>query len=356
MFEGLDKIDWEALGCPDMLEWLHDLTSPHEEVVDEAFEQIKFCAIFEMRPAAPYLAPFLIELLTHEKTHDLEAILDLLGTLAHEANAYQVPDVLAGVEQGFNVYLALLEDPVLVGATIDLLIGLKNHTHVIAPEFLTLLQQKTHPQWETALIGALGRILEDNQRICDKSEYLDYIQTAMETASDWCVQRFAAEALVILLKEHAPAQVETILLRSVSGPRPHSDQKTGLWGERRIMPLLSKLGVDRAIPALLKAFSFLTDANRVYEALPILINMGFNDGNVLNYGESRSSRVTPERIEFHRWHVTDMYPGVTLPLNDAQKAIITAIVEKDLVWDYQTNIFALHGLPSTREELRVLVG
>jgi hypothetical protein len=364
MLEGVTNIDWEALDFPQMPQLLYQLTSQEEAVREAAYDQLYDKGMPELHKAAPYVIPFLIELLTIESVEQKNIILLLLMQMASEATGAfeQVPptrpftlSVLHQLSLGISVYLKFADQPETADHTILLLGYFPDHLREIAPTLRTLIEENTSPSLTVLAINAVAQLLIRSNTLSpqERSDYQSLFERHL-AATDPATRVVAAYALIQWLKSMSPLNIERQLIDEVV--QPDSDAHRFQWSMAEI---LTNLGVDRGVYALLYFMPMVGEITQLYDIIHALLDLAFNGGKITRHGKSYRYASTKRKpiigIYFSKNHTTTDQHEVVHMVSDLQRLVLRHLFETKLIWRIHSNIWDLYGLPDSAAGMRRLV-
>jgi hypothetical protein len=356
MLDQVDNINWQSLGYPAMATWLRNISSHDPSVRKQAIDSLYDNQVTAISAASRYVIPFLLELLTDENLLEKKDVINLIMRLASECAG--LPDdnlaksIQSEIEKGADLYLAFLENPETRGITFELLGYLKGRINQIISILLPMLNQK-----ENKFIAAytINNLLSKIEIISDENKQ-EYIAIFLPLLADEnvYVRIAAAMALSKLMKNKTPAEVDSILGQAVSLTYT---EKSHNHRVDKLIEALVGLGQERAIHILTNVLPKLDNSHLIFKVLPPLLNLGFNNGIIVKYYQGyRKEDNRLNEIVFSTLLKVNAPPSHNLELNKTQRRILEAALDNDEIWVLKTNIFQLHGLPNSREDLRKLLG
>lgn len=383
----MNIIDWSNLNAPDVPGWLIGLMSTNEEKqLQSKFHLERFlrqhalalniaASAFNkvLQTDAPVLVTeLLVEMLATETPAKPMYIVELLGVVS----SYQLEPSLKQVQRAralkiyeivskkFDLYLEMLEYP-----------DADTRTAII-----NLLESITEKRLQVA--NALIHHIKANQ-IIDEIEILSAIDLIFDVvvSNDIDDDKLRLEFVVVLnayvahreipksILAHAACYLILLqgkqvsqsiidmlmdILKITNFTNPSEDiLLDNLW----VKALLST-GIDRTTQSLLNILNYQSDVYMIIEVSAILLNLHFGDYDfqylhiliwgieeadihaIVSFGQNQSSLIGSERQQ---------------KFSDLQKDILTKLIQKDLLWEIQTNLFELFGLPASRTKLKELV-
>ena len=113
---------------------------------------------------------------------------------------------------------------------------------------------------------------------------------------------------------------------------------------------LSSLGLEHGIAALTRALTATQDPEAAHTVAESLLDLAFDGKRVKPYG-TLYSRGEDGRRKIQFWDRRLPQVGeVTRP----QRTVLEALVAHDPLWDIDSDLLALYGLPTSRGALREL--
>jgi hypothetical protein len=108
--------------------------------------------------------------------------------------------------------------------------------------------------------------------------------------------------------------------------------------------------------ALLEALRLLHDPQDAERASSALLDRLFNAGQSTAGGMSYSRDKQTGRRKLSYWGAPRPPVRQAHELTAAQRQALAALVDHDPLWEHQSNLLELYGLPAEREALRALLG
>ncbi|MCB9454002.1 MAG: hypothetical protein H6672_21420 [Anaerolineaceae bacterium] len=354
MLDQINNVDWESLGYPHMATWLLNLTSDDSSIRKEYFDRLYDSRVNTITKVSPYLIPFLLELLTEEKIQSKDELLNLLMQIASEA--YYHPNdataqlTLNKVEEGTHVYLAFLEDSENSSIAFELLGYLKGRLDQIASILLPMLNREEYK----AVVAYTFYNLIRGGEVKNSQKYIDIFSILLSPNEDKYVRIAAAMGLSKLMGAQAPPEVDKILMEALT--HVHIETRAYASSIYRLTQSSIELGVERAINILIEVISDEDKLISLFQILPTLLNLGFNGGVLVKYFKRlRKNNNILNEIIFTPLSETDTIQIPHPTLNPIQHRILQTLLDNNTVWELKTNIFQLHGLPSSKKELKILL-
>lgn len=350
MLDYPDDNKWESLGYPDMGTWLDNLRSENVSVQKQALDELYNTHITEISKVSLYLVPSLIELLKNDK---IQVKCDLINLLMHIADSIGPHRalgnvVLSRIEDETDLYLTFLESEETRYNAFELLGYLSGRFEQIASKLLPMIEPDSD---KIASSYTLYHLLNITENIDEhlKQECITRFLELFRSAEDYYVRGTAMMALSRLMGDKAPAEVDELFEKMLTKA---STEKRGGFGVVSLVKALLQLGTVRATKILINSLPNIDD---LYNLLPIFLNLGFNKGKVIQYSNSRIRMETGIQTIWKPLSPMDIQPIIREELNSTQRQILHVIINHDNVWASTSNIFQLHGLPSSREALQKLL-
>ena len=406
MLEGLDSVEWHHLShaygpATDVPDLLRALQSPDEEIREEAHTQlyISICHQGTVYEATAYAVPFLIELLSCCSVRDMSGILSLLTGIAkgssyldahkslmsfeEERNAPEFEAELAeelawvrrshkAVGEGIPLYLNLLHHPDsnIRMTALRLLSLFKEQAQHIVPKLQELLDSEPDDRVKATAMLSLAAVIE-----YESQEFT--LLSALLSAEQSALLRFvAALAVARCAKEQTPPDVLRSLVNAVEEAEIIDQLYSRLpWGGlvvSHVDKALVNTGTVLGIPSLIDMLSKLGPSVHARDTVVVvicLLDLAFYGHKILDTHWA-SGRGKDGRYKMECWS----YPGkprhsdkqqeipnapakekLVKPFTEAQRAALTAVVNYEPLWEIDTNLFEVYGLPNSREALRNLL-
>jgi hypothetical protein len=413
MLAGVDNVNWRALRhayglAEDVPSLLRLLLSDDPDVRADAFEQL-FSNIWHqgtVYEASAYAVPFLLRMLSDERTPDRPGVLTLLSSLAtgssylavHHREGDDVFDLRRSlarkgedfdtalrtelgwvsaaneaVTKGVDLFFDLLEDAdedvdlqQQALATIAVLPGRRAES---VARLGALLPATTDLRLRTGITRALHDLMDDSR--ASQQVFADLLRGDTPEA----IRLIAAVALLTRARERAPDQAVTVVLdalRELGALRHHVDAPDEeriawqalrrrfyvAWGADPIefsLGGLVALGGAAACTALLQAVQLLHDPEDAEYAARRLLALVFHDDRTRSAGMASSRDKQTKRRKIDYFGMTPLPPRRAHELTEEQYRVLTALVAHDPLWEHQSNLLGLYGLPTDRHALRRLL-
>lgn len=296
MLEGLEDIDWEKLSCPEMPRWIRGLASLDAEVCEDASDNIYGHSCQYLSDISPYMIPFLIELLSYPQTRQKETILLLIMQLTSDAYIYRSDDksseltkrVLNEAAKGIEIYPQFLnpQDFGITHIILWLLRCLDHKADYTVPIILSMLAKTFDDKVQIEIAETLGALIGNTSNNAYRSKYFAEMSRLMSPQAKETVRIAAAVSVINVLKKDVPQNVIDVILEVFSD----SDFDAKFTWIRHLVMSISQLEFAKAVPILIKILTRLTDTGDVFTLIPILLNLGFNDGEIVSYSLSSTLR------------------------------------------------------------------
>lgn len=353
----IPAVDWNELGFPMMPTWIRNLASGDADLRKQTLDSLYDSRITEITTATLYVIPCLIELLKDENVQGKEDILNLLTLLADEASSIGDDDisrlVLNRIEEAYELYFSFLEKPKTSSVTFDLLGYLHGQFDQIAPRLLLMLKQA---EIKAPLAYTMYHLLESKHLSNpDRETYIANFTSLLSSTETDYVRLAAAMVLSLLLQENAPNQVDSILGNALSSVK--TEKRAYASSFNALSKAVIHLGTERAVNVLVSVVTQENDFVVSMRILPLLLNLGFNDGNTVRFSETfhKTGDNVLREIDFSLYPEEKLSRSSIYSLNPLQRQIISALLNNSAIWSVKTNIFELHGLPSSKDGLRKLL-
>jgi len=413
VLDGVEQVPWDALhhaygSASDVPNLLRLLLSDDPDVRNDAFERL-YSNIWHqgtVYEASAYAAPFLLRMLADARIPDRLGVLQLLSSLAtgssylavhhREGDVHSdwrkrltekgenfdtrlrtelgwVRAANAAVAEGVDLFFSLLEDvdadAELRQQTLATIAMLPGRAGVSVPRLRALLPVTTDPPLRTGITRALHDLMDDSR--ASQRIFSDLLRGDEPKA----VQLIAAVALLTRARERAPTQTVTVVLdalRELGALRHQFDapaEDRAAWQAiiHRYYPAwgagplefslggLQALDDERARATLLDAVRLLHDSEDAERAAGVLLDLVFQAGQQTSRRTafSRDKHTGRRKIEY--WGTPKPPPRQAHELTAAQREVLTALVDHDPLWEHQSNLLELYGLPTERDVLRALL-
>ncbi|MBX3083635.1 MAG: hypothetical protein KF716_18520 [Anaerolineae bacterium] len=362
MLEGVEKIDWENYGFPNMPQMLHQIASQDADARSETFNKL-YDSLPQLPEVSPHVVPFLIELLTVESVEDKAVILSLLMQMASEVAVTVeqrgnvvafILDTMQEISRGVDVYLKFLRDADAAESAIQILSYFPSRFREIVPTLEAIIEENISTEVTTIAISSIARLVTESDALSDEErrKYQTLI-TSNLLAPDEVTRADAAIALIKLMQADAPPNVEVALIDMVV--KPNSNVRSYL---AKLPSVLAKLGVERAINSMLYLMPQVDDIRMFFCLAQSLLDLAFNDGIFRHYSiTTRYHWVrTYQLLEIYFTNdKDDDQLEIRRKITDIQRRVLTWLLSVKMIWNIQTNLWALYGLPDSIDALQRLV-
>lgn len=392
VFHGIDDVDWHNLHhaygpADDVPTLLRLLVSDDADVREDTWQTLYSNiwhqgTVFE---ASAYAVPFFLRLLADPRTPDRLSLFGMLQSLAtgssylaahhreddssrnwrqilakegkdfdvelqHELSYVRAANEAVG--EGFALFLKFAEDAnqdiELRREAISTLALLSTHAEIIIPRLRTLLNQPDAAPFRTTIVNALHRHMDTSPRS------QRFFAALMEHEADTNVAFIAAAALIQRARERAP---ETAVATILNALRRHGDERGyGYSVYYTGKAALLALGAERGRAALLRVLPSLhyTNSDELHFFAETLLDLVFNNNQHPHRSRSLSWHKQTKRctISFYGGSTKAQPQRDAATLTDAQREVLEALATHDPLWEWDSNLLTLYGLPAERELLR----
>lgn len=402
MLEGLDSIDWQHLThaygpATDVPDLIHALASTDKQIREQAHHEL--CGNIwhqgTIYQATAYAVPFLIELLTYESVEDKAGILALLShiamgssgldvhgdlpfydeqrnTLAFKAQLAQELDwvkrAYVAVGEGMPIYLDLLADADAETRMFaaHLLSCYKEHAQTSAPKLIHLLTRENDDQVQAAVLLSLGALSEP------ESPQLEHLRPYIRSDAPALLRFAAALAFARCTRDDTPPEIVQALVQGVADAEAIDELYGQLPWFSSVIPdaceALTLIEQTLAIAALIDVLQTLDNEEHAWDRVGVaesLLDLAFYGRQVPKdwaYGKTKSGRLKIECWNYPgQPHRSGKQQGVQENrsriglLTKPQRTALTAVAKYGPLWEIDTNLFEVYGLPNSREALRKLL-
>lgn len=376
MLDGLSRINWKEFDAEELPNWLRALRSDDFDIRLTAGFKLSqyFCehshslnVISEIEDRlstdVPVLAtPFILELLEVDDIDNKKILFDILYTVSD----YYLVDKLTGekrqraeaihqiILEKLKLLLVLLHyDDLSERAT--LIYTLKHFTEqsdTIVEHLLNWAETFVLYEEEAKIACAailFKLIIDSKVEISQQLERFttclyQWIESPLDTIS---TKAYAAHYLICLLKDDVDDNIIQLLSNTLNLPSS-SDLYPPLWSE--CVDAFSGLSESRCFNTLLDILDSQTDLRIIFDVSATLIAIYFNADKYsfhISYAYHDNSYILSE--------YKHTAPQFTVPFNQKQKTVIHHLIEKSAIWEVETNLFGIFGLPSSQDELSLLI-
>jgi tetratricopeptide (TPR) repeat protein len=381
---GLDEVPWRTLRhaygpATDVPGQLRALLSPDAHVRERALHHLygniwHQGSVYE---ASAHAVPFLIKLLAYAGTPDKRAILQLLADLSEDDGVRtrgedrEAKAAHDAVGAGLPLYLGLLvvnNEPQLRDAAITVLAAFPERSAESVPTLQAALAAEQDRLTRVSLFWALGRVMDSS------TEAQAYFEATLTHTQDPVLAFLAAAALADRAVEATPEHAVDVLVEAVAAAAAGESETEGIWGvpdlDETMADLVSfnwdgtvelavarlcKLGTERAVPALMRAFRLTRTGDAARTIADALLDLTFNDGRLQPKGMA-ISRHPNGREKINYFEPAPQQPRATATLSAEQRTLLEMLAAYDPFWEQDHDLLALYGLPATREGVQALMG
>jgi len=412
LLAGIHNVDWHTLQhaygpADDVPDLLHQLLSSDEDVRTEALQEL-FSNIWHqgtVYEASAYAVPFLLRMLADARSPDRLAILFLLTCLATGSSYLAVHhredstltnwrklladkgrDVDTQLQQelgrvratneavatGIELFLTLLEDDaadaMLRQQALPAIAALPSRATESVPRLQKQLAATDDQLLRTRIALALHDLMDDSPAA------RHFFVNLLHGNEQQAMRLVAAVALLARARAHAPQQAMPVVLAALRelGARPQQDHTSSAdltawqaiedrydqtWGEGMIGFSLQGLmapGGEATRSALLQAVQLLHNPEDAELIARRLLDLVFQDGRhvpvTMTY--SRDGQSGQQRIHYSVQVQQSRQPH---ELTNAQREVLYVLADHDPLWEHQSNLLELYGLPIARAALRTML-
>lgn len=381
MAEERSGLDWVALGYEPLDDAFRNLTAEDAEMRAEAAQRLFESHVQDDKRylVRSYVVVRYMQLLAHPQTDKFDLI-STLAQLSHkddemsEQDNHRIQSLIANNDAAFTPFLniASLRDYVL-----EIIGNLYHYADRFVPLMFT-----SFPHDDAAAVYTMARLIHKD--IPDVDEYLKFFQANL-TSPNPSIRAASALAVTKLLQKSAPRLADDIFLQSMRYDSIHT-----------LAAALSPLGDERAIQALYRRLEHEKDRDRLFTILLYLLSWSFGEfPGKPHYAmvppffrpKSHEKQSTLEvlRLLLRGW-LLDKFPGLRnvffrtsnarakyvyfvdssdnesmepVPrretLTESQSNLMKQLLGLPQIWQYESNIFELFGLPTTRGEIKRLL-
>lgn len=304
-----------------------------------------------------------------ERENDLSA--EAIDAIFERAETYIQQSHIA-VREGLPVYLHLLEttdDPLIREIATWLTVIFPENVLEIAPRLRQLIDQESDITVKATMIWSLGRLTSD---LVDQQD-LSFFSRLAHSREHPLIYFYAAAAYASIAKRDTPLEIAALVATGIywdwhprnspplPTPGPILDSSSiQVHGCRA----LSKMEVDKAVPLLIEVLDRIDplEANGTYysfkRVVDSLLDLAFGARAISNayrvrgwFKDGKWISVNGRHFESEAQH----QPISIQELTDLQRQVLAGLIAAEKLWAYEDNVYALYGLPITREALRELL-
>jgi tetratricopeptide (TPR) repeat protein len=321
--------------------------------------------------ASAYAVPFLIKLAAYAGTPDRVSVLNLITALAkgEECGPEQDEDremAHQAAAAGLPLYLSLLEsmnERELRAGAIEAVAAFPERAAESVPRLQAALAAERDREVRLWLMGALAQVMDASP--ASQALFAD----ALASADDPSLRFLAAAALAQRAGAATPEQAVEALLAMVDAAEAADAGGGTLDVDEAMEYVLStewdgavnvavdrlvKLGSERAVPALLRAFQLTRTGDSARAVAEVLLDLTFNAGQIQPKGTA-TKQLPDGRMQVNYWEPAQQPERAAATLSAEQRALLAALLAHDPFWSQAHDLLALYGLPATWLELRALL-
>ncbi len=393
MLRGLDKVSWQTLktcagSAHEIPGLLRTLIANDAEVRAQALEKLSDAVDHQggLCEASVHIVPFLIELLTYESVKEKPGILALLWLIysggpalnaerdawlkplyekehrdfVYEANVAQAIAKTAheAVREGIAIYIELLKDsdPTVRLGALWLLACFTTESSRITPEFMSIIRSEQEAEVKATAIIGLGKLMTGipAQSSTETSVYTQLLVELLKAKGEVLVRFAASLSLLEIARSNAPVEAANVISDAVAHPERYPDLPWGdvvIWGA---CDALCKLGVDNGSLVLEEALKVARNPDDAHIVALTLLDLVFKGADKRISGFSVGFSTTPEGKEQRTYEESRKKLDIQR-LTLIQRRVAKAVLEANQVWEIQSNLLAIYGLPASRDKLRRLL-
>jgi hypothetical protein len=381
MVEERTGLDWVALGYEPLDDAFRNLTSENADARAAAAQRLFESHIQDDKRylVRSYVVVRYMQLLSHPNTDKFDLI-STLAQLSHkdpemsEQDNHRIQSLIANNDAAFTPFLNIesLRDYVL-----EIIGNLQHYADRFVPLMFTSFSHE-----DAAAVYTMARLVHKDMP--DIETYLNFFQAHL-TSTNPSIRSASALAVAKLLEKSAPRTTDDIFLQSM-----RYDSIPVL------AEALAPLGDERAIQALYRRLEHEKDRDRLFTILLYLLNWSFGDfpskptytmvppffrpkshqdkstlaivglllrGWLLDKFPSLRSilfRASNARAKYVYFvDSSDSEADTPVPrrekLTELQSNLLKQLLGLPQIWQYESNIFELFGLPNKRSEIKRLL-
>jgi hypothetical protein len=381
MLEERSGLNWVELGYEPLDDAFRNLTSEEGTVRAEAAQRLFDSHVQDDKRylVRSYVVIRYIHLLSHPRTDKFDLI-STLAQLSHkdpeisEQDNHRIQSLMANNDAAFTPFLNM-------ESMRDYVLEIIGNLHHYADRFVPLMFTSFSHD-DPAAVYTMARLIHKD--IPDVETYLSFFQANL-TSPNASIRSASALAVAKLMQKSAPRVTDDIFLEAMRYDSVHS-----------LADSLKPLGDERAVQALYRHLEHEKDRDRLFTLLLYLLSWSFGGfPNKPQYAmvppffrpksHQDKSTLAILRLLLRGW-LLDKLPGlrnvffrtsnarakyayfvdssenetdVPVPrrekLTEAQSNLIKQLLGLPQIWQYESNVFELFGLPTTRGEIKRLL-
>jgi hypothetical protein len=382
MRQNLDQIDWVKLEAQSIPVLLKCLISSDANIQIRAYKALSRKVV--RLPTADQsgvshvlrnelqqvVASFLVDILIHEKRANEENILSLLADFSvyplclygvGEPYLTRLLELQVEISRGIDVYLVLLCSPNKIAEkrhALFIISQQEKFDELLVNQLMVCLPNETDSEirrYETWMLcekaPKIGKVDYEQGNI------IDLINNFLEQDKDEKLRVVAAACLLIMQGQNVSPQAVEIVVEALKSLDSTDVYLGYLWGRDfyRLNQALVKLGPQKALPKLFELLQAQSVPKAIFHTLHAILHLAFSQGNLsVSYFNFPEPGLTPQlaKVTFSP-RIGKM--SIISQLSKLQETTLKIILDNDLIWNYQTNLFEYYGLPNTRNELKDLL-
>ncbi|MEP7285337.1 MAG: hypothetical protein ABI947_06180 [Chloroflexota bacterium] len=377
MLHDLKQIKWDSLktchgSATEVPNRIVALTSSDAEIRTQALSRLgdnlehqgDICEV------TSYVVPFLIELVSSDQTQEKANILNLLETVAsrwvknraleqidysNNSSSLFEQRTYEAVREGISIYLSLLQSE---GAEIRqeaarILSLFRDNVNNTVPKLLQQVQAENDRVTKATIIWYLGKLVADNWSLLgDQLQLIQTLNTIIDSPQDKLLSYSAAITLFRLQKSEIPDKAINLVIDAIAYPQLYPTN----FGDNVVAwtacDVLCNLSLKRGIPAFGKALAVVSNSDDARYLVDALLGFAIEGKKFHDWSFLFSVGTGDNGEQIYRVGKTTVPVHTLTPY---QQEALSAILQCEQFWKTPSNLLELYGLPSSAQELKVLL-
>jgi hypothetical protein len=368
MLDKLNAIDWQSLNAEKLPKLINAMFSEDAETQLRAYMRMyEYLRDFIQdwreyeevlaTDALIYAAPFFVEFLHHPQTHKA-SILGYLDVLARYHQVKELEEPFRGralriyeyLLQHFDAYIPYLDSTQAEERTkaMYLLSKFEEKSAWVAARLLQRIDQDVEEdEWgKIVSVECIYMKIQDDGLLASQfsARFIRVLQRWVSNAVESVpVKATAAEYLLYLLGDGVESTAISAIITALS---PEQRDNSSIFADV-LFHALVRFGGKHAIDALLRILDEAQDTWTIFMAAGALLQLGFKNRKVDRIYVNVDDYFPDSKIKVE----VNLYNEI--PLSQQQRIIISHLLTKNEIWQAESNLMSLAGLPQNRFDVKV---
>lgn len=316
-----------------------------------------------------YVIPDLIKLVQENILPDRGEILSLLDAIAsdysYSSESQWKLNAVEATRAGVPSYIDLLKhgDDETRRQACRLLARFTDDAELIAPELLLFVNREQDTSMQVDGVWCFADLISQSDLpVPVREHYVRELVRRLEESKDKRLRLATAVGIARIAQEATPDTVVNLIVESFADPDSYSFHTS--WGDLLVSGgrnALLGFGIPRGLSALIQVLKVMLPSgdsiNDTGMIVSTLLALVFNEGQYRRFIVGTEIGPNSQKIKSYVEHTPKTKRDDTplRYLTDDQRTTLTAILETDKVWEIQSNLLTIYGLPASREGLKELL-